>query len=128
MIKIKNNERKIKNNDKVTPNREELTKSIIFKNVSFVYKSNSECGFKINNLNLVFKSKKLNTLIGESGCGKSTIISILQKLYPSYKGDVFIGDINISLIDLLFSTEKSQAVYDFGRQRNVKFEVLRYGY
>ena len=32
------------------------------------------------------------------------------------------------LIDLLFSTEKSQAVYDFGRQRNVKFEVLRYGY
>ena len=102
MIKIKNNERKIKNNDKVTPNREELTKNIIFKNVSFVYKSNSECGFKINNLNLVFKSKKLNTLIGESGCGKSTIISILQKLYPSYKGDVFIGDINISLIDTYY--------------------------
>jgi len=31
------------------------------------------------------------------------------------------------LIDLLFATEKSSEVYEFGRQRNVKFEVLRYG-
>lgn len=32
------------------------------------------------------------------------------------------------LIDILFPTEKSQEIYDFGRQRNVTFEVLRYGY
>ena len=32
------------------------------------------------------------------------------------------------LIDLLFPTEKSQEVFDFGRQRNVTFEVLRYGF
>lgn len=32
------------------------------------------------------------------------------------------------LIDLLFASEKDQVVYDFGRQKNVKFEVLRYGY
>lgn len=31
------------------------------------------------------------------------------------------------LIDLLFPTEKSNEVYEFGRQKNVKFEVLRYG-
>ena len=31
------------------------------------------------------------------------------------------------LIDLLFATENSREVYDFGRQRNVTFEVLRYG-
>ena len=31
------------------------------------------------------------------------------------------------LIDLLFATEKSNEVYEFGRQKNVKFEVLRYG-
>ena len=31
------------------------------------------------------------------------------------------------LIDLLFATEKSSEVYEFGRQKNVKFEVLRYG-
>lgn len=31
------------------------------------------------------------------------------------------------LIDLLFATEKSAEVYEFGRQRNVTFEVLRYG-
>lgn len=31
------------------------------------------------------------------------------------------------LVDLLFETEKSSEVYEFGRQRNVKFEVLRYG-
>lgn len=32
------------------------------------------------------------------------------------------------LIDLLFPSESNQEVYDFGRQRNVTFEVLRYGY
>ncbi len=32
------------------------------------------------------------------------------------------------LIDLLFPSENNQEVYDFGRQRNVTFEVLRYGY
>ena len=31
------------------------------------------------------------------------------------------------LIDLLFATENSSEVYEFGRQKNVKFEVLRYG-
>lgn len=31
------------------------------------------------------------------------------------------------LIDLLFATEHSNEVYEFGRQKNVKFEVLRYG-
>ena len=31
------------------------------------------------------------------------------------------------LIDLLFATEKSSEVYEFGRQKNVKFEILRYG-
>lgn len=31
------------------------------------------------------------------------------------------------LVDLLFETEKSNAVYEFGRQKNLKFEVLRYG-
>jgi 3D (Asp-Asp-Asp) domain-containing protein len=32
------------------------------------------------------------------------------------------------LIDILFPTERSQEIYDFGKQRNVTFEVLRYGY
>jgi len=31
------------------------------------------------------------------------------------------------LVDLLFATEKSSEVFEFGRQRNLKFEVLRYG-
>lgn len=31
------------------------------------------------------------------------------------------------LVDLLFATEKANDVYEFGRQKNVKFEILRYG-
>lgn len=99
MIKLKNKEKRNKKIVYVTPNKEELLKDIIFKNVSFMYKSSPQNDFKIDNLNIVFKSKKLNTLIGESGCGKTTIISILQKLYPSYQGDISIGTTNISLID-----------------------------
>lgn len=32
------------------------------------------------------------------------------------------------LMDLLFASEKDKEVYDFGRQKNVTFEVLRYGF
>lgn len=32
------------------------------------------------------------------------------------------------LLDLLFNSEKDRDVYDFGRQKNVKIEVLRYAY
>ena len=32
------------------------------------------------------------------------------------------------LIDILFPSEKSQEIFDFGRQKDVKFEVLRYGF
>lgn len=32
------------------------------------------------------------------------------------------------LMDLLFASEKDKSVYDFGRQKNVIFEVLRYGF
>ena len=35
---------------------------------------------------------------------------------------------NEILIDILFASEKNNDVYEFGRQKNVKFEVLRYGY
>jgi len=39
-------------------------------------------------------------LVGSSGCGKSTVFSLLQGFYPPTGGSIFIDGININEYDL----------------------------
>ncbi|KAI2474300.1 ATP binding cassette (ABC) transporter subfamily B member, partial [Diabrotica virgifera virgifera] len=51
-------------------------------------------------LNLLIPKGKTVALVGSSGCGKSTIIQLLERFYdPSY-GKVEISDKNIRYVDL----------------------------
>ncbi len=65
---------------------------IVFKNVTFSYGTRTDV---FQNLNLTIKRNRITALIGESGSGKTTIASLLQKIYPVNEGAVFIGDTNI---------------------------------
>lgn len=83
-------------------NRKEITKcnfpkdvSIICKNLSFSYKDNPDKEI-INNANLTFTKGSLTALVGESGCGKSTIAAILMGRNKGYKGSISVGDIELS--------------------------------
>jgi len=83
----------------VTENKIELEKENIgdikFENVSFRYGSRTEV-FK--NFNAVFKKNETTAIVGESGCGKTTLISLLQNLYPIKEGKIYIGDYDLSYI------------------------------
>lgn len=69
--------------------------SIICRNLSFSYKDNPDKEI-INNANLTFTKGSLTALVGESGCGKSTIAAILMGRNKGYKGSISVGDIELS--------------------------------
>lgn len=52
----------------------------------------------LNNLNLQFPENKFTAIVGESGCGKSTVASILTGKNKGYNGSVKIGDIELDEI------------------------------
>ena len=69
--------------------------SIICRSLSFSYKDNPNKEI-INNANLTFTKGSLTALVGESGCGKSTIAAILMGRNKGYKGSISVGDIELS--------------------------------
>ena len=69
--------------------------AIIFDNVSFSYDSKNI----LNNLNFVIKNNTKNALIGESGCGKSSIFKLLYKFYEPNNGNIYINNKNIKNLD-----------------------------
>ncbi|HLV45581.1 MAG TPA: peptidase domain-containing ABC transporter, partial [Flavobacterium sp.] len=80
--------------NKVELNRESLG-DIRFENVHFAYGSRAKV---LDDFNVVFKQNKTTAIVGESGSGKTTIISLLQNLYPIKEGKIFIGNYDLKYI------------------------------
>ena len=75
-----------------------LEMTITLKNVSFSYTESLDNAV-IKNLNFEIKSGECVVLVGESGCGKTTISKLINGLIPLYQsgtmaGDVLLGDKN----------------------------------
>jgi ATP-binding cassette subfamily B (MDR/TAP) protein 1 len=68
-----------------------------FQNVDFSYK---ERGVPVlTNLNLQIKPGQFAALVGATGCGKSTIISLLERFYDVTSGKIMFGDTDITTVD-----------------------------
>lgn len=84
-----------------TPVREQGTKTVpessdlTLRNVSFSYDGEKPV---LVNVSFGMRANSLNALVGESGCGKSTIAALLTGKLRSYSGDVLFG--NTSLADI----------------------------
>lgn len=66
---------------------------IIFDNVSFSY--NSEKGKILKNISLKIPAGKRVALVGESGGGKSTIMSLIPRFYEAESGRITIDGVDI---------------------------------
>lgn len=86
-----------------TVKKEKVDGKIEFKNVTFSYRRRQNEFLTsrriLNNLNLKIEAKQTAAFVGESGCGKSTIFRLLDKLYLPNSGDIMIDDININDLD-----------------------------
>ena len=72
--------------------------SIVCKNLSFAYKDNPKRQV-VKGADITFSKGTLTALVGESGCGKSTISAILMGRNKGYEGNVLVGDTELSDID-----------------------------
>lgn len=76
----------------------ELKSNVIsFEKVSFFYTDNEEKQV-LNQVNFVIQ-KGLTALVGESGCGKSTAVSLIMGECSVTKGQIRLGDIPIEELD-----------------------------
>ena len=70
------------------------TGNIEFRNVSFRYfKKNKEK--VIDNINLEIKSGELIGIIGSTGSGKSTLVSMIPRLYDADEGAVYVDGVDV---------------------------------
>ena len=77
--------------DKIPLTRENIG-DIVFSDVTFSYGTRKKIFEKFN-----LRIKKGTTaIVGESGCGKTTIASLIQNLYPVNEGAIFIGDLKLN--------------------------------
>lgn len=100
---------------------------IAFKNVNFrYYKKNTDN--VLNDINLHIKAGELVGIIGSTGSGKSTLVSLIPRLYDADEGEVLIDGINVKEYALTNLRENIAVVL----QKNTLFsgtvaENLRWG-
>lgn len=61
------------------------------KNLTFGYTQKQ----LLNNVNVTFEPNKMTAIVGKSGCGKTTILNLLNYLYTDYTGEILIDGQNI---------------------------------
>ena len=100
---------------------------IEFKNVSFRYYKNSEEPV-LSNIDITIDAGKTVGIIGSTGCGKTTLVSMIPRLYDVDEGEVLVDGINVKDYSLYNLREGVSMVL----QKNVLFsgtikENLRWG-
>ena len=71
---------------------------IEIKDLSFSY-TGSERELALKNITLSIPAHKVTAIVGESGCGKTTLIKLLQGFYEPTHGSITVGDTMLSDIN-----------------------------
>lgn len=69
------------------------TNDILVRNLTFSYTADREI---LHGISLSFPENSFTAIVGESGCGKSTIASILMGRNKNYSGNVTLGFVELS--------------------------------
>lgn len=97
IIEILDEESSLKNGN--APIYKMENSEIIFDNISFSYQENKdkEC---LKNISLTIPSGSTLGIIGGTGCGKSSLVQLIPRLYDTTEGNVYIGGVNVKDYDL----------------------------
>ena len=73
-------------------------RSIHIRNLSFSY-SGAARDYALRNVDIDIPGQKVTAIVGESGCGKTTLLKLIQGFYLPSEGCVKVGDVNLNLIN-----------------------------
>jgi ATP-binding cassette subfamily B protein len=96
---------KVLDNENVTPYNSNgihsglMKGGVEFKNVWFAYNKEN---FVLKNINFSISAGETLAIVGHTGSGKTSIISLLNRLYPINKGEIKIDGHNIENYDIDF--------------------------
>ncbi|PWV88419.1 ATP-binding cassette subfamily C protein [Paenibacillus cellulosilyticus] len=76
--------------------KEQFNHSIVFDNVSFSFDGDKDV---LTGIHLALEKNKSYAIVGLSGSGKSTLLNLLMGYYDSYKGNIYIDDVELRDID-----------------------------
>lgn len=101
--------------------------SIEFKNVNFKYNNKADKNV-LSNINLKINSGETIGIIGGTGSGKTSLVSLISRIYDVSEGEVLVGGHNVKEYDVIELREAISMVL----QKNVLFsgtikENLRWG-
>ncbi|EMD59099.1 hypothetical protein COCSADRAFT_165319 [Bipolaris sorokiniana ND90Pr] len=75
------------------------TGAIELRNVRHIYPSRQE-SLILDNFSHSFPPGKMTAIVGSSGCGKSTIVGLLERFYQPVSGNIYLDGVEISTIDV----------------------------
>ena len=102
--------------------------NIEFKEVLFSYKKID--GYVLKKINLDFKGGKMTSLVGHSGSGKSTILSLIPRFYDCESGDILIDNQSIynatlhSLRKNISLVSQETTLFDDTIKNNIRYANL----
>lgn len=71
----------------------EIKGKVEFRNVAFKYETNET--YAVQNLSFKINPGETVAFVGESGCGKSTTLQLLQRFYEIESGEILVDDVDI---------------------------------
>ncbi len=102
--------------------------NIKFKDVLFSYKNSD--GDVLKEINLDFEGGKMTSLVGHSGSGKSTILSLIPRFYDCKSGDISIDNQSIYDVTLhslrrnISLVSQETTLFDDTIKNNIKYANL----
>ena len=99
-----------------------------FKNVFFKYNEASSGDYILNDISFTAEPGQIIGIVGGTGCGKSSIVNLIPRLYDATKGEVLVDGVDVRKYDIEALREMIGVVL----QKNVLFsgtikENIRWG-
>jgi ABC-type multidrug transport system fused ATPase/permease subunit len=103
----------------------EVRCKIKFRDICFKYTTRNECA--LNRLSFTIEAGETVAIVGESGCGKSTTLQLLDKSYDVTSGQILIDDAHITGLSGAFVRSQmaivlqSPVLFPMSVKDNIKF-------
>lgn len=99
------------------PSKEDIKGKVEFRNVNFRYDTGSHGDDILENISFTANAGEIIGIVGGTGCGKSSLVNLIPRLYDATQGQVLVDDVDVRDYDLTSLRELIGVVL----QKNILF-------